>query len=58
VIEQQTDPQMIRPMKGTDFRQAIDNRIVDRLVKEGFFRKVFGPGIRAEEERKAKLAFR
>jgi hypothetical protein len=22
VIEQQTDPQMIRPMKGTDFRQA------------------------------------
>jgi hypothetical protein len=32
--------------------------IVDRLVKEGFFEKLFGPGMKAEQERKAKLAFR
>ena len=32
--------------------------MVGRLVKEGFFQKLFGPGIKAEEDRKAKLAFR
>jgi hypothetical protein len=32
--------------------------MVDRLVKEGFFEQLFGPEIKAEEERKAKLAFR
>ena len=41
-----------------DFRTVIDNTLVDRLVKEGYFEKVFGPGIKAEEERKAKEAFR
>jgi hypothetical protein len=32
--------------------------VVARLVKEGFFKKLFGAGIKAEEDRKAKLAFR
>jgi len=27
-------------------------------VKEGFFEKLFGPGIKAEQERKTKIAFR
>ena len=45
-------------MKGADYRKTIDNSIVARLVKEGYFERVFGPGIRAEEDRKAKLAFR
>jgi hypothetical protein len=27
-------------------------------VREGFFENLFGPGIKAEEERKAKLAYR
>jgi hypothetical protein len=31
---------------------------VDRLVREGFFETLFGPGVKAEEQRKAKLAFR
>jgi len=44
-------------MKAYDFHKVIDNSIVDRLVKEGFFEKLFGPGIKAEEQRKAKLAF-
>jgi len=58
VIDQQTDPQLAQVMKGYDYRKVIDNSIVARLVKEGFFEKLFGPGIKEEEERKAKLAFR
>jgi hypothetical protein len=30
---------------------------VGRLVKEGFFEQLFGPGIKAEQSSKAKLAF-
>jgi hypothetical protein len=45
-------------MRAFDFRKVIDNSLVDRLVREGFFEKLFGPDIKSEEERKAKLAFR
>jgi ABC-type nitrate/sulfonate/bicarbonate transport system substrate-binding protein len=58
VIDQQTDPQLVSLMKNYDFRKVIDNGYVERLVKEGYFEKLFGPGIKAEEDRKAKLAFR
>jgi len=58
VIEQQTDPQLLSQMRTVDFRTVIDNGVVDRLVREGFFQQLFGPGIRSEEALKAKLAFR
>jgi ABC-type nitrate/sulfonate/bicarbonate transport system substrate-binding protein len=58
VVNQQADPQMAAQMKGFDFRKVIDNTIVDRLVKEGFFEQLFGPAVKAEEESKARLAFR
>jgi ABC-type nitrate/sulfonate/bicarbonate transport system substrate-binding protein len=58
VIDQQTDPQMIALMKGFDYHKMVDNSFVDRIVKEGFFEKLFGPEVKAEEQRKAKLAFR
>jgi len=58
VADQQTDPRLIQLMKGYDYRKVIDNSFVARLVKEGFFEKLFGPGIKEEEDRKAKLAFR
>jgi ABC-type nitrate/sulfonate/bicarbonate transport system substrate-binding protein len=58
VVKQQADPQMAAQMKGFDFRKVIDNTIVDRLVKEGFFEQLFGGTVKAEEESKAKLAFR
>jgi ABC-type nitrate/sulfonate/bicarbonate transport system substrate-binding protein len=58
VIEQQSDPQLAASMKAVDYRRAVDNGTVDRLVKEGFFEKLFGPGIKTEQERKAKLALR
>jgi ABC-type nitrate/sulfonate/bicarbonate transport system substrate-binding protein len=58
VASQQSDAQLAAQMKAFDFRKVIDNSIVERLVKEGFFQQLFGPGIKAEEQRKAKLAFR
>jgi ABC-type nitrate/sulfonate/bicarbonate transport system substrate-binding protein len=58
VINQQADPQMAAQLKGFDFRKVIDNSIVERLVKEGFFEQLFGPSVKAEEARKAESAFR
>jgi ABC-type nitrate/sulfonate/bicarbonate transport system substrate-binding protein len=58
IIEQQADPRLSKDLKSFDFRRVVDNSVVDRLVKEGFFQKLFGAGIKVEEDRKAKLAFR
>jgi len=58
VIAQQADPQIAATMKYYDFHRVIDNSYVDKLVKDGFFEKTFGPSIKAEENRKAKEAFR
>ena len=44
-------------LKSFDFRQIIDNRVVIKLIREGWFEKLFGPGIKAEQERKLKDAF-
>jgi hypothetical protein len=58
VLDQQTDPQIATAMKAADFHKLIDNSTVDRLVKEGYFENLFGAGIRPEEQRRAKLAYR
>ncbi|MBI2150621.1 MAG: hypothetical protein HYU27_08450, partial [Acidobacteria bacterium] len=59
VIAQQSDPQIIALMKGGgDFRSVVDNSTVNRLIKEGFFEKLFGPEVKGEQERKAKVAFK
>lgn len=58
MIGHPVDDQAAAQMKAFDFRKVIDNSLVDRLVREGFFENLFGPGIRTEEERKAKAAFR
>jgi ABC-type nitrate/sulfonate/bicarbonate transport system substrate-binding protein len=57
MIDHPVDDQSAAQMKSFDFRTIIDNSTVDRLVREGFFEKLFGPGIKDEEKRKAKLAF-
>ena len=31
--------------------------MVDRLVKDGYFEQLFGAGVKAEQERKATIAF-
>ncbi len=58
VLAQQADPQIAAAMRSYDFHKVIDNGYVDKLVKDGFFEKTFGPSIKAEENRKAKEAFR
>ena len=58
ILDHPVDQRTAAQLRAYDFRKTIDNRVVDRLVKEGYFEKLFGPGIKAEEEQKAKLAFR
>jgi ABC-type nitrate/sulfonate/bicarbonate transport system substrate-binding protein len=57
-LSQQVDPRIAADLKGFDFHKVVDNSIIDRLVKEGFFQQVFGPGVKTEEQSKTKLAFR
>jgi ABC-type nitrate/sulfonate/bicarbonate transport system substrate-binding protein len=57
-VVDQADAQTATAMKAFDFRKVVDNSIVDRLVKEGFFEKLFGNAIKSEEESKSKLALR
>ena len=58
IISHPVDEQLGAQLRAFDFHKVIDNGTVDRLVKEGFFEQLFGPGIKAEEESKAKAAFR
>jgi ABC-type nitrate/sulfonate/bicarbonate transport system substrate-binding protein len=58
MLDHPTDERQGAEMRRFDFRQVIDNSLVTRLVKEGFFESVFGPEIKAEEDRKAKQMFR
>jgi ABC-type nitrate/sulfonate/bicarbonate transport system substrate-binding protein len=57
-ILNQADSEASTRIRDYDFHNVIDNSIVDRLVKEGYFEKLFGAGIKAEEDRKSKEAFR
>jgi ABC-type nitrate/sulfonate/bicarbonate transport system substrate-binding protein len=57
VIYQQSDPQLAEQMKTYDWKQVIDNSIVDKLVKDGFFLQLFGDSAKTEQNRKAALAF-
>jgi len=58
VVAQQADEQIAKQMNSFDFKRTVDNSLVERLVKEHFFEQTFGPSIQAEQDRKAKLAFR
>jgi len=59
VLDQQADPNIAAQMRAYDWKQVIDNSVVERLVKQGFFEQLFGKAnIKAEQDRKAKLAFR
>lgn len=57
-IMNQANSETATQLKAVDPRRVIDNSIVDRLVKEGFFEQTFGPGIKSEEEKKSKAAYR
>jgi len=58
VVDQQADARMAAQMRAFDFHKVIDNSVVTRLVREGFFEQLFGPSIKAEEARKARLAYK
>lgn len=58
VLDHPADEQVAAQLRAFDFHKVIDNSLVDRLVREGYFEQVFGAGVKAEEERKGKLAFR
>lgn len=58
VLDHPADAQIAAQLKSFDFRTVIDNTLVDRLVREGFFETLFGAAVKTEEQRKAKLAFR
>ena len=57
-ILEQASGQAATQIKDFDVRMAVDNSTIDRLVKEGFFEKLFGAGIKSEQEKKSKLALR
>jgi ABC-type nitrate/sulfonate/bicarbonate transport system substrate-binding protein len=57
VLAQQAGSQVGEQMKAFDWKQVIDNSVIDKLVKDNFFVELFGDGIKAEQERKASLAF-
>jgi ABC-type nitrate/sulfonate/bicarbonate transport system substrate-binding protein len=56
-IEHAPDAELAAQLKNFDFHKVIDNSIVQRLVHEGFFEKLFGPGIKTEEQAKARIAY-
>jgi ABC-type nitrate/sulfonate/bicarbonate transport system substrate-binding protein len=47
----------IPALKTFDFSQCIDNRPVRKLISEGFYEKIFGPEIKAEQDKLLKEAF-
>ena len=57
IVSQQVDPRLAADLKAFDFHKVVDNSTVERLVKEGYFVKLFGDAAKAEEQRRAKLAF-
>jgi ABC-type nitrate/sulfonate/bicarbonate transport system substrate-binding protein len=58
IVEHQADANIAAQMKAFDFRKVVDNSVVERLVREHFFEQLFGPGVKAEEDAKAKLALK
>jgi ABC-type nitrate/sulfonate/bicarbonate transport system substrate-binding protein len=58
MLDHPVDDQAGAQMRSFDFHRIIDNATVKRIVREGFFEKLYGPGIKEEEERKLRLAFR
>jgi len=58
ILDHPADAQVGAQMKAFNFRSVIDNSIVERLVKEGFFEQLFGKAVKEEQDRKAKIAFR
>jgi len=57
-IMDQANAEAATQLKDFDPHKVVDNSVVDRLVKEGFFENTFGPTIKSEQEKKSKAAFK
>jgi ABC-type nitrate/sulfonate/bicarbonate transport system substrate-binding protein len=57
-IKDQADSQTATAIRDFNVKAVVDNSVVDRLVKEGYFETLFGPTIKGEIDRKSKLALR
>jgi ABC-type nitrate/sulfonate/bicarbonate transport system substrate-binding protein len=57
MIAHPVDEQLGAQLRAFDFRKVIDNSIVDRLIKEGFFEEVFGPSVRDLQQKRRAQAF-
>ena len=57
-IKKQAIAQGMTQLQTFDLKTVVDNSAVDRVVKEGFFEKLYGSAIKAEIDRKSKMAFR
>ena len=55
VVERQSQAQP--QLKQFDFSKVIDNSIVDRLAKEGFFQQIFGSSIRELQQKRKSQSF-
>ena len=58
IVAQQVDPRIAADLKAFDFHKVVDNSTIERLVKDGYFDTLFGAEAKAEEQRKAKIAFK
>jgi ABC-type nitrate/sulfonate/bicarbonate transport system substrate-binding protein len=57
-IKEQADSQVATQIREFNVKAVVDNSVIDRLIKEGYFEKLFGAGIKAEIDRKSKQALR
>jgi len=57
-IIDQANADQATQLRNFDPHKVVDNSTVERLVKEGFFEKLFGNSVKAEQDHQAKLAFK
>jgi ABC-type nitrate/sulfonate/bicarbonate transport system substrate-binding protein len=57
ILDNPPDEQVGAQLRRFDFKRMVDNSIVARLVREGYFEQLFGAGIKAEQDAKAKIAY-
>jgi len=57
-IKEQADSQTATAIRDFNVKAVVDNSVVDRLVKEGYFEKLYGSKIKSEIDRKSKMALR
>jgi ABC-type nitrate/sulfonate/bicarbonate transport system substrate-binding protein len=57
VVAQAAEEQATQ-MRAINFKTVVDNSVVDRLVREGFFEKTFGASVKSEQDERSRQAMR